>query len=289
MTLLYIEISNNQPQISIFYLQIHEAAEIADRMKAFLERMNPSELKSPIIDCEIFSKEKVDAFIENQQNRQLISKVNSLYDQGQYALVKDVLMANLDVSSTMSKTPLALTPARVHHLLMMIECLWNLDDYQLATAWIEQAIDESLKCRDQNVSTPTNLLNLLKMLECCIVMLNGNLTSLDEKSRLASNLLKLALTPVDQRDSQEDYILGEKTVLPWILLYHLIAHEEKAMTAFEDDVPCSINFLCSAHDYLGAVSMCTSESGKLLTFLVSGKARQKMLIKMNGIFLVYVN
>ena len=102
-------------------------------MKPFLERIDPSDLKSPIIDCEIFRKEKVDAFIENQQNRQLISKVNSLFDQGKYSLVKDVLIANLDVNA--SKTP-ALTPARVHHLLMMIESLWNLDDYELATAWI---------------------------------------------------------------------------------------------------------------------------------------------------------
>ena len=253
-------------------------------MKPFLESIDPAELKSPIIDCEVFKKEQVDAFIENQQNRQLISKINSLFDQGKYSLVKDVLIANLDVNATP-----ALTPARVHHLLMMIESLWNLDDYELATAWIEQAIDESLKCQDQSISTPTNLLNLLKMLECCIVMLDGNLAALDEKSRLASNLLKLALTQVDHGNSQEDYILGEKTVLPWILLYHLIAHEEKAMASFEDDVPCSINFLCSAHDYLGALSMCTFESGKLLNFLVSGMKIEnwKFLSRLN--FRVYIS
>ena len=232
-------------------------------MKPFLERVDAQKLKSPIINCEIFRKEKVDAFIENQRNRQLISKVNHLFEQGKYSLVKDVLIANLDTNST--QTP-PLTEARMHHLLMMIESLWSLDNYQMAIGWIEQAIDEHMKCTEASIATPTNLLNLLKMFECCIVMLDGNLASLDEKSRMASNLLKLSLLQVD---GQGDGLLGEKTILPWILLYHLIAHEEKKMTVFEDDVPCSINFLCSAHDYLGQMSLCTLDSGKLLTFLVA--------------------
>ena len=221
--------------------QIHEAAEIADRMKPFLDRVDAEKLKSPIINCEIFRMEKVNAFLENQRNRQLISKVNHLFDQGKYSLVKDVLIANLDINSTEDPP---LTETRMHHFLMMIESLWSLDDYEMAIGWIEQAIDEHMKCNDASISTPSNLLNLLKMFECCIVMLEGNLAGLDEKSRMANNLLKLALLQVD---GQSDSLLGEKTILPWILLYHLIAHEEKTMTVFEDDVPCSINFLCSAH------------------------------------------
>ena len=104
-------------------------------MKPFLDLVDANELKSPIIECEVFKKEKVDAFIETQNNRQLISKVNSLFDEGKFSVVRDVLLANLDVNST--QTP-PLTEARVHHLLMMIESLWSLDEYQMAVAWIEQ-------------------------------------------------------------------------------------------------------------------------------------------------------
>ena len=95
----------------------------------------------------------------------------------------------------------------------------------------------------------------------------GNLSCLEERARLSANLLRLILTQID---GKEDCGLGEKTVLPWVLLYHLIKHDEKSMNEFEDDVPCSVNFLCSAHDYLGPLSLCTLESGKVLTLLVDG-------------------
>ena len=80
-------------------------------------------------------------------------------------------------------------------------------------------------------------------------------------------------SPIDGKD---DCGLGEKTVLPWILLYHLIKHDEKSMDEFEDDVPCSVNFLCSAHDYLGPLSLCTLGSGKVLTLLVDGMLKYEI-------------
>ena len=103
-------------------------------MDPFLEAVDSSTVKSPIIDCEIFNKKKVDAFIETQKNRQLISNVNQLFNQGQYSLVKDILLANLEVPGS-NQLP-ELTQARVHHLLMMIESLWNLNDYGPTMAWI---------------------------------------------------------------------------------------------------------------------------------------------------------
>ena len=36
-----------------------------------------------------------------------------------------------------------------------------------------------------------------------------------------------------------------------------------------NDVPNSVQFLCSAHDYLGPLSLCTAGNGKLLTLLVN--------------------
>ena len=48
------------------------------------------------------------------------------------------------------------------------------------------------------------------------------------------------------------------------------------MDEFEDDVPCSVNFLCSAHDYLGPLSLCTLGSGKVLTLLVDGMLKYEI-------------
>ena len=115
--------------------------------------------------------------------------------------------------------------------------------------------------------TADDKLNLLKTFECCVVMLDGDFSALEERARLSSNLLKLILMQID---GSEECGLGEKTLLPWTLLYHLIKHDEKAMEEFEDDVPCSVNFLCSAHDYLGQMSLCTLENGKILILLAEG-------------------
>ncbi len=150
----------------------------------------------------------------------------------------------------------------------MVEALWRLDDYNGTMAWIEQGIDELMNCSDKEISTPTDLLNLLKTLECCFVMADGDFSAIDERPRLAHNLLKLILVQVD---GDEECGLGQKTVLPWALLYHLIAYEEKSSKSeLEDGVPASINFLCSAHDYLGPLSLCTTEGGKILNLLIAG-------------------
>lgn len=83
-------------------------------MKPFLRIVDSKDLKSPVMDYKIFQMQMVDAFIENQKNRQLISNVNNLFAQEKYGLVKDVLLANLEVSS--NQLPV-LTEARVFHLL----------------------------------------------------------------------------------------------------------------------------------------------------------------------------
>ncbi len=94
--------------------EIHNAAGIADKMKPFLQMVNSEDLKSPIFGYEIFRKEMVDDFIETQRNRQLISNVNQLFDEGQYELVKNILLANLEVATTAQPK---LTETRVFHLL----------------------------------------------------------------------------------------------------------------------------------------------------------------------------
>ena len=76
-----------------------------------------------------------------------------------------------------------------------------------------------------------------------------------------------------------------KSTLHWILLYRLILHEEtisekaacdqldtstSSNTSSRGGVPLpgSVNFLCSAHDYLGQLGLCTADGGEMLTVLV---------------------
>ena len=141
-------------------------------MKPFLNEVNPNDLKSPIMEYEIFRKEKVDVFIENQRNRQLISKVNQLFADQEYSLVNDVLLVNLEIAASSNKLP-DLTETRLYHLLMMVETQWNLNNFSICVCWIEQAIHEIMISKNNEIetATPEDLLNLLRTLECCIVML----------------------------------------------------------------------------------------------------------------------
>ena len=73
-----------------------------------------------------------------------------------------------------------------------------------------------------------------------------------------------------QIEGKEDAGLGVKTVQPWILLYKLITYEESKCDGENDpaSIPGSLEFLCSAHDYLGPLGLCTTECGQILRLLV---------------------
>ena len=73
-----------------------------------------------------------------------------------------------------------------------------------------------------------------------------------------------------QVEGKEDAGLGVKTVLPWILLHKLIVYEESKFESETDpaSIPGSLEFLCSAHDYLGPLGLCTIESGQILRLLI---------------------
>jgi hypothetical protein len=65
-------------------------------------------------------------------------------------------------------------------------------------------------------------------------------------------------------------------------MYKLILSEELKVEEDLDHpcVPGSLEFLCSAHDYLGPQALCTIESGHLLRVLV--EVTVKCLFKVRG-------
>jgi len=67
-----------------------------------------------------------------------------------------------------------------------------------------------------------------------------------------------------------------------MVLYKLILSEESnvAEDPAHPRVPGSLEFLCSAHDYLGPQALCTIESGHLLRVLVD--VTVKCLFKVKG-------
>ena len=236
---------------------------ISEKLQPFLDDVRDEVVRSPVKNCEIFLQARVDSFLEAQRNRSMITKVTTLYREGEYERVRQILVANLDIGTACPTKPLPdLTNARLHHLLMMVDTLWSLDEYGPCMFWIEQTIHEVLTSGKDT----TDLLNLLKSLECCIVMLDGDMSSIPEEKRprLVKHIMGLILKQID---GNEECGLGEKTAIAWILVYYMIAFEERSMEEFEDNVPNSIHFLCSAHDYLGPLGLCTLDNGRMLLLL----------------------
>jgi hypothetical protein len=77
---------------------------------------------------------------------------------------------------------------------------------------------------------------------------------------------------INQVEGKEDAGLGVKTVMPWILLHKLILFEE-SKSENGSGIPGSIEFLCSAHDYLGPLGLCTIENGQLLRLVIDKTVR----------------
>jgi hypothetical protein len=88
---------------------------------------------------------------------------------------------------------------------------------------------------------------------------------------LALGRFAISLFELVKVEGKEDAGLGTKTVQPWILLYKLIIYEESKSKKSNDHnlIPGSLEFLCSAHDYLGPLGLCTVESGHILRILVT--------------------
>ena len=251
-----------------------KAIVVGDRLKEFLRNTaldRTDKIHSPVPSYQVFTKKIIDSFVENLEQKRLFSQICDLYDKREYALVRQILEANLPRKAKQKENSKIET--RLFHLKMMIDTLWNLDDYEECIGWVEITLHETkLQMQTKNAAseslelTAKQYMALLTSLECCLCMFEkeNDYSSIEEpfRARLANNLLDLCL---EQVEGKEEILDGCKTTLPWVLLYKLIAFEEQQPNDSQSNtVPGSISFICSAHDYLGQLSMCTRDDGRLL-------------------------
>ena len=265
----------------------HQAIIVGERLKDYLEKSllkNATEIHSPVPDYEVFTCNTIESFVETLEQKRLFSQIYDLYDKKEYKLVKQILALNLP--RVVKQRQSVNMETRLYHLKMMIETLWNLEEFIECLGWIEIVLHETKEEMIKNGFPITSqdltskaYIDLLKTLDCCFSILedDSDFDGIDEllRPRLASNLLDLCL---EQVEGKEQILGGNHTTLPWVLLYKLIAYAEKkqAWTNFESP-PGSISFLCSAHDYLGQLSRCTKDDGRLL--ILQGDAIVTTLFK----------
>ncbi|XP_033475450.1 calcineurin-binding protein cabin-1 isoform X3 [Epinephelus lanceolatus] len=239
------------------------------------------------------SVEEIDKRLKSLERCQSLEEIQRLFESADFDSVVRLLQPTLNYGSRSKPLEfVSSAPERPAQLMLLQNSLLKLQDYQQCLECSELALNESLQ---QLNSSPSNsppskeewvstIGKLLDGIEVCFTKdseLLSNVPHFSSMARLANNLIQLIdLSMNSSDDPKEPYFFS---VLPWIILYRIIKHEEAAFNCMlrqhisvgddEDDIdtpmlPSSLMLLNTAHEYLGRRSLCCNSDGALLKFYV---------------------
>ncbi|XP_077417378.1 calcineurin-binding protein cabin-1 isoform X3 [Vanacampus margaritifer] len=239
------------------------------------------------------SVEEIEKRLKSLERCQSLEEIQHLFESADFESVVRLLQPTLNYGSRSKHLEfVSSAPERPAQLLLLQNSLLRLQDYQQCLEASEMALNEALQqlnssssssppLKEEWVSTLTKLLEGINICFTKDLEILSNITHFSSMARLANNLIQMidhSMTISD--DPKEPYFFS---VLPWIILYHIIKHEEAAFNAMlqqhmsvgddEDDsdspmLPSSLMLLNTAHEYLGRRSLCCCSDGLLLKFFV---------------------
>ncbi|XP_067083955.1 calcineurin-binding protein cabin-1 [Osmerus mordax] len=247
------------------------------------------------VDASI-SLEEIDKKLKSLERCQSLEEIQRLHETGDHQAVVRLLQATLPYGgSGRGKPPdfVSSAPERPAQLLLLQNSLLKLKDYQQCLESTEVALNEALQqlnltsgscspsVKEEWVSTITQLLGGIRLCFSEEPQLLSSVPRCSSMARLANNLIQLIdLSMAIPDDPKEPHF---SSVVPWVLLHHIIKHEEAAFDCMlrqhmavgdeEDDsdvpmLPSSLMLLNTAHEYLGRRSWCCNSDGALLKFYV---------------------
>ncbi|XP_054467151.1 calcineurin-binding protein cabin-1 isoform X3 [Anoplopoma fimbria] len=239
------------------------------------------------------SVEEIDKRLKSLERCQSLEEIQRLFESAEYDSVVRLLQPTLNYGNRSKPLEfVSSAPERPAQLMLLQNALLKLEDYQQCFECSEMALNEALQqlnsaahnsppSKEEWVST---IGELLDGTEICFIKdseLLSNVPHFSSMARLANNLIQLIdLSMNISDDPKEPYFFS---VLPWIILYRIIKHEEAAFNCMlrqhislgddEDEsdtpmLPSSLMLLNTAHEYLGRRSMCCNSDGALLKFYV---------------------
>uniref|UniRef100_A0AAQ5YXB1 Calcineurin-binding protein cabin-1 n=1 Tax=Amphiprion ocellaris TaxID=80972 RepID=A0AAQ5YXB1_AMPOC len=239
------------------------------------------------------SVEEIDKRLKSLERCQSLEEIQRLFESADFESVVRLLQPTLNYGSRSKPLEfVSSAPERPAQLMLLQNSLLKLHDYQQCLDCSELALNEALQQLNSasNSSPPSKeewvstIQKLLDGIEVCFNKESELLSSVPHFSsmaRLANNLIQLIdLSMTISDDPKEPYFFS---VLPWIILYRIIKHEEAAFDCMlrqhmsvgddEDDsdtpmLPSSLMLLNTAHEYLGRRSLCCNSDGALLKFYV---------------------
>nr|XP_055023492.1 calcineurin-binding protein cabin-1 isoform X2 [Misgurnus anguillicaudatus] len=241
------------------------------------------------------SLEEIEKKLKSLERCQSLEEIQRLFNSGDYQSVIRLLQPTLSFGPSSARIKpldyISSAPERPAQLLLLQSSLLRLKDYSLCLETSEVSLNEAMQHLNSTLpSSPstkeewvTTITALLKGIESCIAdkpELLSNTPRSTNLPRLANNLIQLIASSMILPDDPKEAHFS--SLLPWILLYHLIKQEEAAFdcmlrqhVADEDDeddtplLPSSLMLLNTAHEYLGRRSWCCNSDGAVLKFFVS--------------------
>uniref|UniRef100_A0A671X091 Calcineurin binding protein 1 n=1 Tax=Sparus aurata TaxID=8175 RepID=A0A671X091_SPAAU len=231
------------------------------------------------------SVEEIDKRLKSLERCQSLEEIQRLFESADFESVVRLLQPTLNYGGRSKPLEfVSSAPERPAQLMLLQNSLLKMEDYQQCLECSELALNEALQqlnSASNNNSPPSKeewvstIRKLLDGTEVCFTKESKLLSKVPQFSsmaRLANNLIQLIdLSMSVSDDPKEPYFFS---VLPWIILYRVIKHEEAAFDfSLSDDsdtpmLPSSLMLLNTAHEYLGRRSLCCNSDGSFLKFYV---------------------
>ncbi|KAM4576045.1 calcineurin-binding protein cabin-1 isoform 2-T2 [Odontesthes bonariensis] len=239
------------------------------------------------------SVEEIDKRLKSLERCQSLEEIQRLFESADFESVVRLLQPTLNYGNrSKSLEFVSSAPERPAQLMLLQNSLLKLQEHQQCLEYSELSLNEALQqlnsastgsppSKEEWVSTIGKLLDGIEVCFTKESELLTNVPHFSSMARLANNLIQLIdLSMSISDDPKEPYFFS---VLPWIILYRIIKHEEAAFDcmlrqhmSLDDDedepdtpmLPSSLMLLNTAHEYLGRRSLCCSSDGALLKFFV---------------------
>ncbi|KAL4660425.1 calcineurin-binding protein cabin-1 isoform X2 [Arapaima gigas] len=256
-----------------------------------VEREYSIYLPNLCVDATI-SVEEIDKKLKSLERCQSLEEVQRLFESGDYESVVRLLRPTLSAGGSARVKALEFSnplPERPAQLLLLQSSLLRQDELRQCFDCSEIALNEAVQqfssapspsARDEWSATVTQMLEGIELCFSRDPQLLSNPPRSASLARLTSNLIQLIDHSMSLPDEPKE--IHFSSVLPWIVLYRIIKHEEATFDCLlrerlpedeEDDpetpmLPSSLMLLNTAHEYLGRRSWCCNSDGALLKFYV---------------------
>ncbi|XP_035292107.1 calcineurin-binding protein cabin-1 isoform X1 [Anguilla anguilla] len=254
------------------------------------------------VDASI-SVDEIDKKLKSLERCQSLEEIQRFFESGDYESVVRLLRPTLSCGGSGRLKALdfvSSVPERPAQLLLLQSSLLKQQDLQQCLECSEVALNEALQqlngaspssspsAKEEWVATITQMLGGIELCLSQDLQLLNSAPRSASLARLTNNLIQLIdCSMAVPEDPKEPHF---SSVLPWIILYRIIKHEEAAFDCLlrqhmppedEDDpdtpmLPSSLMLLNTAHEYLGRRSWCCNSDGALLKFYV--RVLQKELV-----------